>query len=90
MNQTKNPNINQNQTYNRYMKGIKKQFELALSSNGLANHRNELFEDIWKEYYPGLKMFCRTYLSYNSDLDDVCQDIMLKVFTLIPPQVITC
>ena len=62
------------------MKGIKEQFKLALSSNGLANHRNKLFEDIWKEYYPGLKMFCRTYLSESSDLDDVCQDIMLKVF----------
>ena len=62
------------------MKGIKKQIELALSSRGLTDHRNELFEDIWKEYYPGLKIFCRTYLSGSSDLDDVCQEIMLKVF----------
>ena len=62
------------------MKGIKGRFELALSSKGFINHRNELFEEIWKEYYPGLKMFCRTYLSESSDLDDVCQEIMLKVF----------
>jgi len=62
------------------MKEIKDRFKLVLSSKGFTNHRNNLFEDIWKEYYPGLKIFCKTYLSGSSDLDDVCQEIMLKVF----------
>lgn len=62
------------------MKGIKERFELAISSKGLINHRNELFEEVWKEHYPGLRIFCGTYLSGSSDLDDVCQEIMLKVF----------
>ena len=62
------------------MKGIKDRLELALSSRGFTNHRNNIFEDIWKEYYPSLKIFCKTYLSQSSDLDDVCQEIMLKVF----------
>jgi RNA polymerase sigma-70 factor, ECF subfamily len=62
------------------MKGIRKQFELALSSNGFINHRNDLFEKIWKEHYTGLKIFCRTYLSDSSDIDDICQEIMIKVF----------
>lgn len=62
------------------MNGIKERFELVFSSSGLINHRNQLFEEIWKKYYPGLKIFCRTYLSESSDIDDTCQDIMLKVF----------
>lgn len=49
------------------MKGIKKKFELALSSKGFINHRNEFFKELREEHYPGLKMFCRTYLSGNSD-----------------------
>jgi RNA polymerase sigma factor (sigma-70 family) len=62
------------------MKKIKERFELSISSNGLTNHRNDLFEEVWKEYYPGLKLFSRSYLTESSDLEDVCQEIMIKVF----------
>lgn len=62
------------------MNKIKEKIDLVAFSNGLGNYQNEFFEEVWKEYYPGLKLFCRTYLSDSSDLDDVCQEIMIKVF----------
>lgn len=60
--------------------GIKTHFKLAIAATGFSNRREELFKEIWKENYPGLKIFCRAHLPNDQDIDDVCQEIMLKVF----------
>lgn len=44
--------------------------------------RNELFEEIWREYQPALTVFVRSFTTLGAqDIEDLVQEIMLKVYS---------
>ena len=48
----------------------------------LYDSRDELFDALWKEYYPKVAVFLRVSFGMT-DTDDAVQDIMLKIFSNI-------
>ena len=42
--------------------------------------RRALFEDIWRHYYRGLYLFARRMAVDAAEIEDVVQEVMLKVF----------